>query len=168
MTCILILSMFFICFCLTSCICLSSPNYWLYIYILEPRAFMHILCGLIMFRICMYALVCIRHTYALKYKLCFYENFDFSWFHVFKEFHMSLIEYFHDWYVSHNTCSLTLLFTHDLFSWDYDMGFMDFECLVIMWFTCVSWKTILFYSLLEGFRTSLKVFPITSSYSSLW
>jgi len=115
---------------LTSCICLSSPNYWLYIYILEPRAFMHILCGLIMFRICMYALVCIWHTYALKYKLCFYENFDFSWFHVFKEFHMSLIEYFHDWYVSHNTCSLTLLFTHDLFSWDYDMGFMNFECLV--------------------------------------
>ena len=39
----LILDMFLWSCVLTSCICLSCPNYWLYMYILEPRAFMHIL-----------------------------------------------------------------------------------------------------------------------------
>ena len=33
---------------------------------------------------------------------------------------------------------------------------------MIMWFTCFSWNIILFYSLLEGFRTSLQIFHITS------
>ena len=59
----------FMCQYLTSCICPSYPNYWLYMSILfEPRALMHISCGLFMFWICMYTLVCIRHTYALKIK----------------------------------------------------------------------------------------------------
>ena len=42
------------------------------------------------------------------------------------------------------------------------MGFIDFECLVIMWLTSFSWNIILFYSLLERFRTSLQNFLITS------
>ena len=73
------------------------------------------------------------------------------------------------WYVSHNTCTLILLI---IFSWfcfhEYDIAYIDFECLVIMWFTYFSWNIFLFYSLLEGFRTSLQIFLITSSYSSLW
>ena len=42
------------------------------------------------------------------------------------------------------------------------MGFIDFECLVIMWFTCFSWNICLFYFLLEGFRTNFQVFHKTS------
>ena len=73
---------------LTSCICPSCINYWLYIYILEPRAFMHIICGLIMFRICMYTLVCTWHTYALKFKSCFDDFHVFRWFHIYDEYHV--------------------------------------------------------------------------------
>jgi len=35
----------------------------------EPRAFMHIFLWTRCVWICMYTLVCIKHTYALKYKL---------------------------------------------------------------------------------------------------
>ena len=68
--------------------------------------------------------------------------------------------------ISHYTCTLTsFLFTHDLFSWDY-ICFIDpwvFNDHVIFIF---SWNIFfLFYSLLEGFRTSLQIFHITSSYS---
>jgi len=107
-----------------------------------------------MFWICMYTLVCTRHTYALKIK-------SFWWFSCLRNFELNcLISWLCD---SHYTCALT---SFKCFSWlcfhEYDMGFMDFECLVTMWFTCFSWNIILFYSLLEGFRTSLQIFHITS------
>ena len=84
----------------------------------------------------------------------------------FKEFHIELDCLF-SWWCSHNSYTLTLL---KVFSWfcfhEYDMCLIVFECLMIVWLTCFSWNIFLFYSLLEGFRTSLQIFHITSSYSS--
>ena len=91
----------------------------------------------------------------------------FSCVSCFKEFYSELDCQFSWWYGSHNSYTLTLL---NVFSWfcfhEYDMCLIVFECLMIMWLTCFSWNIFLFYSLLEGFRTSLQIFHITSSYSS--
>ena len=136
---------------------------FMYMSILSKLLIMHVhplshvpsciyICGLVMFWIYMYTLVCTWHTYALK-KSSFYD------FHVLRNLELECL--FSWLYVFTYT-----LYTHLLivFSWlcfhEHDMGFMDFEYLVTMWFTCVSWNIILFYSLLEGFRTSFQVFSI--------
>ena len=64
-------------------------------------------CGLVYFWICMYTLVCTRHTYTLK-------DSSFDDFHVLRNFILSLIAYFHD-DVFHITLihSLYLMFSHD-------------------------------------------------------
>ena len=142
-------------------LCLFCPNCWLYIYILEPLAFMHILLWTRCVWICMYSLVCTRHTYALKIK-------SFWWFSCFKEFLFELNCLFSWLCFSPKTYTLTLF---EVFSWFYFhesyMSFISFECQLLSDFH-VLWNIILFYSLLEGFRTSLQIFHITSSYSSLW
>ena len=84
-----------------------------------------------------------------------------------KEFKLSLIAYFHDYVFhimlihSHHSCFLMILN-----SWVWYMLHRSWV-LDIMWISCVSWKIFLFYSLLEGFRTSLVIFHLTSSYSSI-
>ena len=130
----------------------------MYMSILSKLSFIHIypwatclhaytFCGLIVFRICMYTLVCTWHTYALKFKSfgwisCLLSDFTrmmnlifLRWFQLMisHEFHVFNIELdcpFSCWYVSHNTCTLTLF---DVFSWlsfhEYNLCHMDFECL---------------------------------------
>ena len=78
----------------------------------------------------------------------------FSCFLCFEKFHIEL------------DCLLYLMFSHDFIFMSVICAYIDFECLVIMWSTCFSWNIFLFYSLLEGFRTSFQLFHITSSYSS--
>ena len=89
-------------------------------------------------------------------------------FHDFKEFHMSLIVHFHDWYVSHNTCTLTLL----VYSWFafmrlwYELyGFWVFSDYVIYIWLVKNY--FVFISLFEGSRSSFSRFSKTSSCSSL-
>ena len=60
-------------------------------------------------------------------------------------------------YLYTHSSYLLMFYFHESYS-----CFIDFECLMIMWFTCFSWNIILFYSFLEGFRTSLQVFHLTS------
>ena len=108
--------------------------------------------------ICMYTSRFVKIYICLGVWFVVNENLVFHIF-IFKGISIELNWTFSWWYVSHYTCSLTLLVSSWLCFHEYDMGFMDFECLVIMWFTCASWKTILFYFLLEGFRTRLQVFP---------
>jgi len=132
----------------------------MYMSILSKLLIMHIhplshvpsciyICGLVYIWICMYTLVCIRHTYALKIK-------SFWWFSCFKEYWAYclpfMIMFFTFYQNTHPSCFLMIMF-----SW-VCMGFMDFECLVTMWFTCFSWNIILVYSLLEGSRTSFQDF----------
>ena len=98
----------------------------LVIHILEPLACMHILLWTSYVWICMYTLVCTKHTYTLK-------NSCFDDLHVFKEFHIELICPFSWGCVSHNSYTLTLI---KIFSWfyfhEYDMCLIDFEC----WWSC--------------------------------
>jgi len=112
------------------------------------------ICGLVMFWICMYTLVCTWHTYALKKS-----SFDDS--HVLRNIELyCLVSCL---CVSHNTCTLT---SFKCFSWlcfhEYVWALWILSVLVTMWFTYFSWNIFLFYSLLEGFRTSLQVFHLTS------
>ena len=109
----------------------------------------------------MYTLICTKHTYALKIKL-FWWKLDFLVFHVLRNFILSLIVHFHD-NVFHINLTTHLI---DVFSWfcfhEYNLCFIDFECLVIMWLTYFSWNIFLFYSLLKGFRTSLTILSYNS------
>ena len=124
----------FSCLSLTSCICLFCLNYWLYIYILEPLAFMHIrLWTRLYLDMYVYFSFCTWHTYTLKDS-----SFDdFLVFHVLRNFIIELNWLFSWLCVSHNTCTLTLF---DVFSWfcfhEYNLFYIVFECLVIMWSTC--------------------------------
>ena len=81
---------------------------------------------------------------------------------------MSLIVHFHDWYVSHNTCTLTLL----VYSW---FAFMRlwyelYEFWVFSDYVIYIWLVknyFVFISLFEGSRSSFSRFSKTSSCSSL-
>ena len=136
---------------------------FMYMSILSKLLIMHIhplshvlsciyICGLVYIWICMYTLVCIRrHTYALKIK-------SFWWFSCFKEYWayclLFMIMCFTYILFTHLTYCLLMFYFHESYS-----CFIDFEC----WISCefhVSWKIFLFYSLLEGFRTSLQIFSL--------
>ena len=109
-----------------------------------------------MFWICMYTLVWTWHTYALKIKSFWY----FSCVSCFKEFWAKLTIFMIMCFTYILYTHLTYCFLMIMFSW-VCMGFMDFECLVTMWFTCFSWNIILFYSL-KDFVLVFKIFHITS------
>ena len=96
----------------------------------------------------------------------FWWKFRFSWFHIFKGISHELIWIFSCWYVSHNTCSLTLL----VYSWFAFMrlwyGIYGFECLVPCDLHVFHEKQFCFHFLL--LKNSVLVFKIftTSSCSS--
>jgi len=106
-------------------------------------------------------LVLTKHTYALELVL-FEWKLNFHVFHVYKEFHMKFYCLFPWLCFSHNFCTLTLF---DVFSWlcfhKYYMCYINFEC----WYLCdfhIFIDIVLFYSLLEGFRTSFQDYHKTS------
>ena len=96
--------------------------------------------------ICMYTLVCIRHTYTLKIKF-FFDDFLFkgiielNWTIFFMIVISTLDLYTHIYY-------LLMFCVHETF---FKLNWI--RVLIIMWFSFL-WKIICIYSLLEGFRTS--------------
>ena len=117
-------------------------EFWLHVYVHYVQTIIYtytslshvpsciLFCGLFMFGICMYTIICSWHTYALKLRSimmismfdCVFH--DVWWFHILDElswiswfiivsylddFHIELKCQFSWWYVFHNTCTLNLL-----------------------------------------------------------
>ena len=114
---------------LTSCICPLCPNYRLYIYILEPCAFMHtLLWTLYVWDMYVYfslymTYICLEVWIIVMIFMFDYDSHVLWWFQLISwciyvsyldDFHFELNYQFSWWYVFHNTCTLNLL---DVFPW---------------------------------------------------
>ena len=148
----------FSCLWLASCICLFCQNFWYTCIPLIHLLFIqNLFIDSIVFEYVCIPLALTKHTYALKFGLFWWKlNFyDFHNFHVCKGISYWAL-------MPHSMILLITWFSHSHYmmfsSWlcfhEYYMCYIDFEW---HWFSefHVLWNIFLFYSLLEGFRTSL-------------
>jgi len=142
--------------CLVSCICQFCQNFKFTCIPLSHLLFMqNFIMDLFVFGICVY-------TSSLDKTYIYLEAyFSFDDFYIFeKEFHLSLNASFHDFIDYMTFYTLCLMFTHDLFPWDY-MSFIANECWWLCDFQCCT-DLFLFDSLLEGLHTSFQDYHKTS------